>query len=257
MVEVRDFRKIYSSKKIACDGISFCAKKGEIAVLLGPNGAGKTTLLKALAGAHYATSGSVLVTAQDGRVFDIADKSEDAKGITGFVGDEPLLYENFTVEEFLLSVARLRVQSVAKSELQDAVSRAVKLCSLENVLFQKISTLSHGYKQRVNFAQAVIHRPEILILDEPTTGLDPSQIREMRDLIKNLKSQATIVFSTHIIQEAENLADKIFVINGGRIVADGTAAELIRNAHARNLEEAYLFYVENDAVQKSLKGKKS
>ncbi len=249
MIEVRNFRKIYSSKKLACDGISFCARKGEIAVLLGSNGAGKTTLLKAMAGAHYATEGNILVTARDGSVFDVAERSEEAKRLTGFVSDEPLLYENFTVEEFLVSMARLRIQFAGKSELQGAVSRVASLCALEDVLFQRISSLSHGYRQRVNFAQAVIHRPEILIFDEPTTGLDPSQIREMRNLIKKLKASATIIFSTHIIQEAENLADEIFIINGGRIVASGTAAELVRSAHARNLEEAYMFFVENDGAR--------
>ncbi len=245
MVEVKDFRKIYSTKKLACDGISFCAEKGKITVLLGPNGAGKTTLLKAMAGAHYATSGNILVAAQDGSVFDVAENSEDAKRIIGFVGDEPLLYDNFTVEEFLANVARLRVQFSEKSDLQKAISRAVKLCSLEDVLFQKISTLSHGYRQRVNFAQAIVHSPEILILDEPATGLDPSQIREMRILIKNLKSSATIIFSTHIIQEAENLADEILVINDGRIVARGNQSQLLKDARAKNLEEAYLFFCEN------------
>ncbi|MBD5435964.1 MAG: ABC transporter ATP-binding protein [Treponema sp.] len=245
MIEVKDFRKSYSSNKFACDGISFRAKKGEIVVLLGPNGAGKTTLLKAIAGAHYATSGNIFITAQDGRTFDVAEKSSDAKRITGFVGDEPFLYDNFTVEEFLLNVAQLRIQSSEKSEMQSAILRVVKLCALEDVLFQKVASLSHGYKQRVNFAQAIVHAPEILILDEPTTGLDPSQIREMRNLIKNLKSSAAIIFSTHIIQEAENLADEILIINGGKIVASGTVSELVKNARAKNLEEAYLFFTEN------------
>lgn len=245
MIEVKDFRKSYSSNKFACDGISFRAKRGEIVVLLGPNGAGKTTLLKAIAGAHYATSGSIFITARDGSVFDVAEKSSDAKRITGFVGDEPSLYDNFTVEEFLLNVARLRVQSPERSELQGAILRAVRLCALEDVLFQKVASLSHGYKQRVNFAQAIVHSPEILILDEPTTGLDPSQIREMRNLIKKMKSSAAIIFSTHIIQEAENLADEILIINGGKIAASGTVSELVKSARAKNLEEAYLFFTES------------
>lgn len=245
VIEVKDFRKTYSSNKVACDGISFCAKSGKITVLLGPNGAGKTTVLKAMAGVHYATSGNIFISARNGSVFDVAEKSHEAKRITGFVGDEPFLYDNFTVEEFLLTVARLRLRSSEKSDLQDALLRVIKICALHDVLFQKIASLSHGYRQRVNFAQAIVHSPEILILDEPTTGLDPSQIREMRILIKNLKSSAAIIFSTHIIQEAENLADEIFIINGGRIVASGTASELVEKSRAKNLEEAYLFFTEN------------
>lgn len=251
MIEVKNFRKTYSSKRAACDGISFHAETGNVAVLLGPNGAGKTTLLKAMAGLHYATSGNIVITARDGSVVDVAEKSDEAKRITGFVGDEPFLYDSFTVEEFLMSVAELRVQSSEKSVLRSAVARVARLCALGDVRSQKIASLSHGYKQRVNFAQAIVHDPEILILDEPTTGLDPSQIREMRILIQNLKSSAAVIFSTHIIQEAENLADEIHIMDGGRIVASGTAAELIKRAHAAHLEEAYLFFTENSGGRDS------
>ncbi len=229
MIKTEHFTKKYSSRT-ACSDISLTARDNEITVLLGPNGAGKTTLLRALAGFHYPTDGSV---------------SLPSAAKIGFVGETPFLYAEYTVREFLSMAASLRLPSAGKEDRDSAISRTVELCSLSSVLNQKISTLSHGYRQRVNFAQALIHDPDILILDEPATGLDPRQIHEMRTLVKKLKAGRTIIFSTHIIQEAENLSDNIYIINRGRLVAQGSPKELLAESKCRNLEDAYLTLIDS------------
>lgn len=272
MLCAQGFCKKYSSNApLACDGITLQAERNEITVLLGPNGAGKSTLLKAFSGQHYATSGKIFVQGADGAVFDAAQFPERAKAAVGFVREVPALYDDWTVAEFLSMAASLRLQAEtgskpktqAASQAQDAgqipqtsckpkngaarveyaVQKAVQFCDLREVLNKKISSLSHGYKQRLNFAQALIADPPILILDEPATGLDPAQIHQTRALVQSLKAGRAIVFSTHIIQEAETLADKIFIINGGRIVASGSPAQLIKASGKSNLEDAYLFFV--------------
>lgn len=226
--------------------MSFVCPDGKITGLLGPNGAGKTTVIKAITGAHYPDEGSISFVF-DGKVLEAGSDGKAAALLTGFVGEVPFLYEDYTVREFILVASGLRAGSDENRE--NLVKRAgdvMGLCGLTDVGSQKISSLSHGYRQRVNFAQALVQDPKVLVLDEPSTGLDPSQIHEMRKLIKKISKERTILFSTHILQEAELLCDNIVIINHGQICAQGSVPELLKASGKKNLEEAYLFYVEND-----------
>ncbi len=271
MVRAVSFSKTYSKKsKAACADVTLTAERGKITVLLGPNGAGKSTLLKAFCAQHYATSGKVLAERSDGAIFDAAESPEEVKAMTGFVSEVPALYDDWTVIEFLEMAAALRLaeadckaKTAAAPQAQDAskkketdgktktvaapcalaAKKAARLCKLDSVLNQKISSLSHGYRQRVNFAQALVSDPQILILDEPATGLDPEQIREMRKLVQDLKKSRAVIFSTHIIQEAESLSDTIYIIKDGRVAASGSPSELMKKSGSKNLEDAYLFFV--------------
>ncbi len=256
MVRALSFSKTYSKKsKAACADVTLTAERGKITVLLGPNGAGKSTLLKAFCAQHYATSGKILAERSDGAIFDATENPEEVKAMTGFVSEVPALYDDWTVIEFLEMAAALRLAEndcKAKTEAgiktdcktkTAAAQKSARLCKLDSVLNQKISTLSHGYKQRVNFAQALVADPEILILDEPATGLDPEQIRETRNLVQDLKKSRAVIFSTHIIQEAASLSDTIYIIKDGRVAASGSPSELMKKSGSKNLEDAYLFFV--------------
>lgn len=257
MVRAVSFSKTYSKKsKAACADVTLTAERGKITVLLGPNGAGKSTLLKAFCAQHYATSGKVLAERSDGAIFDAAQSPEEVKAMTGFVSEVPALYDDWTVIEFLEMAAALKSAALRETAAVNdgktktaaapcalAAQKAARLCKLDSVLNQKISSLSHGYKQRVNFAQALVSDPQILILDEPATGLDPEQIREMRKLVQGLKKSRAVVFSTHIIQEAESLSDTIYIIKDGRVAASGSPSELMKKSGSKNLEDAYLFFV--------------
>lgn len=256
MVRALSFSKTYSKKsKAACVDVTLSAERGKTTVLLGPNGAGKSTLLKAFCAQHYATSGKILAERSDGAIFDAAENPEEVKAMTGFVSEVPALYDDWTVIEFLEMAAALRlaendckaktaagIKTDCKTKTA-AAQKAARLCKLDSVLNQKISTLSHGYKQRVNFAQALVADPEILILDEPATGLDPEQIRETRNLVQGLKKSRAVIFSTHIIQEAASLSDTIYIIKDGRVAASGSPSELMKKSGSKNLEDAYLFFV--------------
>ncbi|MBQ9626339.1 MAG: ATP-binding cassette domain-containing protein, partial [Treponema sp.] len=256
MVRALSFSKTYSKKsKAACVDVTLSAERGKTTVLLGPNGAGKSTLLKAFCAQHYATSGKILAERSDGAIFDAAQSPEEVKAMTGFVSEVPALYDDWTVIEFLEMAAALRLaENDCKTKTAagiktdcktrtEAAQKAARLCKLDSVLNQKISTLSHGYKQRVNFAQALVADPEILILDEPATGLDPEQIRETRNLVQDLKKSRAVIFSTHIIQEAASLSDIIYIIKDGRVAASGSPSELMKKSGSKNLEDAYLFFV--------------
>lgn len=244
MVRALSFSKTYSKKsKAACADVTLTAERGKTTVLLGPNGAGKSTLLKAFCAQHYATSGKVLAERSDGAIFDAAQSPEEVKAMTGFVSEVPALYDDWTVIDFLEMAAALRLAENDCKAKTEAAQKAARLCKLDSVLNQKISTLSHGYKQRVNFAQALVAEPEILILDEPATGLDPEQIRETRNLVQDLKKSRAVIFSTHIIQEAASLSDSIYIIKDGRVAASGSPSELMKKSGSKNLEDAYLFFV--------------
>ena len=264
MIRAISFSKLYSkSGKAACSDIALRAERGKVTVLLGPNGAGKSTLLKAFCAQHYATSGKILAERSDGAIFDAAENPCQVKAMTGFISEVPALYEDWTVIEFLEAAAELKGSQKAETSGKPAAAatetsgnpktaaaaqKAARLCGLQKVLGQKISSLSHGYKQRVNFAQALAADPEILILDEPATGLDPEQIREMRKLVQDLKKSRAVVFSTHIIQEAAALADTIYIVKDGAVAAFGSPGQLLKASGTKNLEDAYLHFVENPAA---------
>ncbi|MBQ0002645.1 MAG: ABC transporter ATP-binding protein [Treponema sp.] len=238
MIELVNFSKsyksIFSKEKIAADDISFTVKPDSITGLLGPNGAGKTTIIKAICSIHYPSSGNVFIYDKDGRKFDTASQTADSKHLIGYVSENPHLYRNLTVIEYLKLICE--IYKTDESNLQ----KVIKDFSLSEVLSQKISTLSKGYSQRVSFASSLIHNPEILILDEPSSGLDPNQIIETRNIIKKLSKTKTILFSTHIMSEAENLCDEVVILQNGKLLAKGSVSEIKKQTKARTLEDAYI-----------------
>ncbi|MCL2873841.1 MAG: ABC transporter ATP-binding protein [Defluviitaleaceae bacterium] len=218
MIEVKSITKKYG-ESIAIKDISFSAKKGEIIGLLGPNGAGKTTTLNILTGYLKAIEGTVLING-----IDINNEPEKAKANIGYLPDIPPLYPEMTIFEYLKFVAELR--GVKKSEINNEADKVMKLTKTETIPDKLIKTLSKGYKQRVGLAQAIIGSPKIIILDEPSSGLDPKQIIEMRDIIKTLGKKHTVILSSHILHEVSTVCDRIIIISKGSIVASGSMDEL-------------------------------
>ena len=227
MIEIKNLTKKFGNT-VVLDNVNFEVKKGEILGFLGPNGAGKTTTMKIITSFWAPTSGKVIV---DG--IDVTENSLEARKKIGYLPETVPLYEDMRVYEYLKFVAEVR--GIKKSEIKDSVRRVVKDCSLSNVLKKPIDELSKGYRQRVGLAQAIIHNPEILILDEPTTGLDPNQIIEIRDLIKKIGKEKTIILSTHILSEVGATCDRVVVINNGKIVGEGTPAELAQKVKSRDI----------------------
>lgn len=226
-VKTENLNKIYGNIK-ATDNFNFSAHKGEIIALLGPNGAGKSTLMNMLAGFSAPTSGKILIEGMD-----IWEHPQEAKAKIGFLPEGSPLYPDMSVKMFLKYMAGLR--QVGKTEIEKAVSMA----KIENVSEQKIETLSKGYLRRVGFAQSILSNPDILLLDEPTDGLDPNQKEHMRSLITQMGKNKTIIISTHLLEEAENICTRIILINKGKIMADGTLAEILAAADAENLAAAF------------------
>ena len=212
----------------AVDGISFEVKTGEILGFLGPNGAGKSTTMKIL---------SCFIAPSAGRVsiggFSLLENQEDIKKRIGYLPENNPLYLEMPVMEYLDYVAAL--QSMEKAIIPNRIKEMVRICGLDREKHKKIGELSKGYRQRVGLAQAMIHDPEILILDEPTSGLDPNQIVQIRELIKDLGKEKTVILSTHILPEVEATCDRILIINNGKIVADGTADTLRKQAQGQEL----------------------
>ena len=211
MIKLDDVKKYYGGFK-ALDGISFEIAKGEIVAFLGPNGAGKTTTMRIISNYFPASSGAVSIkglTPGEGRRF------------IGYMPESNPLYPEMFVEDYLRYVLRLR--GIKDSS---GIKKAVEKCSLAGVMSKKIGELSKGYRQRVGLAASIVHDPEILILDEPTIGLDPNQIREIRALIKDLGSEKTVIISTHILSEAEAMATRIIIVNEGSIVMDSPVEKL-------------------------------
>ncbi len=233
MIELSDFTKTYGkAPQPAVDHVSLVCKKGQVTGLLGLNGAGKTTILKAVTARHFPTYGKVLV---DGK--DTLSQTEEVRLLTGFVTETSLLPPSLTVGEYLTQ--RASVMNIKQPDIAQAVKRVVDLCSLQEVMGKKIKTLSKGYAERVNFAQALIHNPPVIVLDEPASGLDPSQIVRMREVVKSLKKDHTILLSTHLMQEVQALCDEVYILHGGRVVACGTEASIAQDAKCATLEEAF------------------
>ena len=219
-IEVKNISKTYGPQK-AVDNISFSVKTGEILGFLGPNGAGKTTTMKMITNYINMDSGDVEI--QGATV-----KNGTFRKNIGYLPEHNPIYEDMPVMDYLEYCAEL--QGVEKALLPSRIVEMVKLCGLNAEKHKKIGELSKGYRQRVGLAQAMIHDPEILILDEPTTGLDPNQIVEIRELIKRIGREKTVILSTHILPEVEATCDRILIINKGKIVADGTADNLRKQA---------------------------
>ncbi len=218
MIEVQNLFKYYGERR-AVGPLSFSIAQGEIVGLLGLNGAGKTTALRVLACDLLPSAGSVTV---DG--IDVVDQPHEVRRRIGYLPDTPPLYGEMSVREFLVFAARLR--GMPKPEAEKRSAEAEKVTSLDKVAHDPIQSLSHGYKQRVGIAQALVHRPKLLLLDEPILGLDPVQIVEMRHLLRSLRGDFTIVLSSHNLKEISETCDRLLVIREGTIVASGTEAEL-------------------------------
>ncbi len=239
MIELIDFSKSYSSKAdLAADAVSLTIKDGSITGLLGPNGSGKTTIMKAICGFHFPSSGSIIITAPDDTSFTTDENPELCMKYIGYVPEIPLLPKDMTVLSFLHYAAD--THGISKDKTEEACDLVIKECSLEKLLSKKIKTLSKGQQQRVSFAQAIIHNPPNLILDEPVSGLDPAQILQMRDLIKKLSKTKAVLMSTHILQEVRSLCDSLYIMSNGKITASGTEDEITKNAGTKTLEEAFI-----------------
>ncbi len=218
MIKVENLTKAFGPK-IAVNDVSFTVERGEVLGFLGPNGAGKSTTMRMVTGFIPPTAGKITVGGHD-----VVEDGIAAKRLIGYLPENAPGYADMTVHGFLNFSAELR--GVRGDERKRAVNRAIELCFLENVLHQTIDTLSKGYKHRTCLAQSLIHDPDVLILDEPTDGLDPNQKHEVRNLIKRLGSNKAIVFSTHLLEEVEAACSRVIIIDRGRIVANGTPAEL-------------------------------
>jgi len=218
MIKVENLTKKYGSN-LAVDNISFHIKKGEIVGFLGPNGAGKSTTMNMITGYLSATNGSASIAG-----YDVLDEAIEARRHVGYLPEQPPLYMDMTVNEYLGFVFDLK--KVSHKTKKDHLTEVCKLVDIEHVRHRIIGNLSKGYKQRVGIAQALIGDPDVLILDEPTVGLDPNQIIEIRDMIKGLGKQRTIILSTHILPEVSAVCERVLVINNGVIVADGSADQL-------------------------------
>lgn len=221
MIEISNLVKYYGDI-LAIDRISFSVKKGEILGFLGPNGAGKTTAMNIITGFLSASSGSVKING-----YDILEQPELAKRSIGYLPEQPPLYLDMTVREYLRFVCNLK--SVPRMNKERHIAAVMSMVKISDVADRMIHNLSKGYRQRVGLAQALISNPDILILDEPTIGLDPKQIMEMRALIKFLSKEHTIVLSSHILPEVHAVCDRIVIINKGRIVASDTPFALAGN----------------------------
>jgi ABC-2 type transport system ATP-binding protein len=217
-IDVRNISKSYERLR-ALDEVSFQVAKGEVIGLLGPNGAGKTTLMKILTGYLEPDGGDASVHG-----IDVVGDPLQAQRRIGYLPESAPLYGEMLVQEYLDMMAALR--GVSLGERTARIAEAVRATALVDRLTQPISTLSKGYRQRVGIAQAIVHRPDVLILDEPTTGLDPTQIAEIRDLIKRLASNTTVLLSTHILSEVEATCERVLVIMRGRLRADAKLADL-------------------------------
>src|SRR3954467_12028425 len=218
MIKINHLVKTFGAKR-AVDDISFTVERGEVLGFLGPNGAGKSTTMRMITGFMPPSGGRVTVGG-----FDVVESPLEAKRLIGYLPENAAAYSDMTVQGFLSFAAELR--GLTGEALKKAVRRVVDLCFLESVMRQSIDTLSKGYRHRTCLAQALIHDPQVLVLDEPTDGLDPNQKHEVRNLIRELGKTKAIVFSTHILEEVDAACTRVIIIDRGRIVANGTPEEL-------------------------------
>ena len=236
MIEVANLSKRYGDLSAIRD-VSFTAQPGQILGFLGPNGAGKTTTMRIITGFMPATSGTVRV---DG--FDVFEQSAEVRRRIGYLPENPPLYNDMAVVPYLRFAAKLK--GMSRTAIEDALERVVQTCGLSAVRSRLLGHLSKGFRQRVGLAQALIHDPPVLILDEPTIGLDPRQIIEIRSLIRKLGTKRTVVLSTHILPEVSQVCDKVVIINEGRVVLEDQLTNL---TGTRTLEEVFIEAISREA----------
>ena len=232
-VSTSELSRSYGARTAVHD-IGFELRQGEVLGLLGPNGAGKTTTLQMLAGCLAPSAGRIEICG-----IDLLERPREAKALLGFLPETPPLYRDLTVDEYLRFAARLH--QVPKADIPAALEQAKRRCGLADTGKRLIGSLSKGFQQRVGIAQAIVHNPRVVILDEPTVGLDPIQIREIRALIRELGGKYSVILSTHILPEVESVCDRIQIMNRGRLVFSGDFAEL-KQAHPEqaSLEEVFI-----------------
>jgi len=237
MIEVEGLTKYYGPHPAIMD-VSFEVKAGEVVAFLGPNGAGKTTCMRILTGYMPATAGTARIAG-----YDIHEQSLDARRAIGYLPEHAALYRDMRVRQYLRYMGKL--SGMSQAQIKERMDEVLTRCGLTDRADQIIGTLSRGYRQRVGLAQALLHDPPVLILDEPTIGLDPHQIREVRSLIKSLAGQHTIMLSTHILPEAQMTCERVIIINQGRIVATDTTTAL--TSRVRDAELIMFRVAEEDA----------
>ena len=230
MIEVSHLTKTYG-RHLAVDDVSFAVEDGQICGLLGPNGAGKSTIMNILTGYLSATSGLVTVAGHP-----LPEEADAAKACVGYLPEQPPLYPEMTVEEYLLFAAELK--GVKRADRKEQVRKAAHRTGLDNVMPRLIRSLSKGYRQRVGIAQALLGSPKLIILDEPTVGLDPAQVVEIRKLIRELGKAHTVILSSHILSEVQAVCQQVLILSKGKLAASGTLEEL--TAGDRSLEEVFM-----------------
>ena len=238
MISTKKVSKFYGSTQVLND-ITFEIAQGEIVGFLGPNGAGKTTLMRILTTYLPLTSGKVIIAD-----WDISQNSFAARQNLGYLPENPPLYLDMTVKDYLKFAGKLK--NIPSRPLATRIDQVLEECALHDVKNMPIANLSKGYKQRVGIAQAIIHNPKVLILDEPTNGLDPQQILQVRKLIKGLEHKRTVILSTHILSEIEQIAQRVLIINKGKIVADDSLNNLLKGS--QNLEDIFLNLTNDNPV---------
>ena len=231
MIEVKNLTKKFGFFT-AVDNISFQLGKGEVVGFLGPNGAGKSTTMKMITRYYSPFSGSVFING-----INVEESPRQTKAVIGYLPENAPVYKDFVVGEFLKFCGSIR--GLKKKDLINAIDRVIERCYLGKVIYQTIDTLSKGYTKRLCLAQAIIHDPPYLILDEPTDGLDPNQKEQIHNLIKEMGKTKTILLSTHILDEAENCCSRIIIISEGKIVAEGTSTELKTKTNKGSLAEIF------------------
>jgi len=242
MIEINNLTKKINGNTIL-DNISFSVKKGEVLGFLGPNGAGKSTTMKIITSFWQPTKGKIEV---DG--VDTAKNSIETRKKIGYLPETVPLYDDMRVYEYLKFVAEMR--GLNKDEVKKRLKEVVELCGLKSAIRKPIEELSKGYRQRVGLAQAIMHNPDVLILDEPTTGLDPNQIAEIRDLIKKIGKEKTVIFSTHILSEVSATCDRIIIINKGKITGEGSPEELAKKAGSKEIIYVKIRGFKEDVLKK-------
>lgn len=243
-IVIRNLTKTYGPQK-AVDNISFTVKTGEVLGFLGPNGAGKTTTMKAITSFLIPDTGEITVGSH------IVSKDPQAvKRVIGYLPEHNPLYQDMDVIDYLQFVAELH--EIPASGIPGRILEMVEICGLEGEKHKKISELSKGYRQRVGLAQALIHDPSVLILDEPTTGLDPNQIVEIRELIRKIGREKTVILSSHILAEVEATCDRILIINKGKIVADGSSADLRKQAQGKEILKITVEEADKNTIIKAI-----
>lgn len=245
MIEVKNITKKYGNF-VAVDNISFTIKDGEIVGLLGPNGAGKSTTMNTITGFIEQTEGNVIVNG-----YDTLKKSKRAKSQIGYMPEGVPLYDDLSIKEFVTYMAELK--KVKRKEKKEQVQDIIKKTGLDEIQNKLIKNLSRGQKQRVSLAGALVGNPKVLILDEPTVGLDPKQIMEIRSLIKDLGREHTVILSSHILSEVSQICDRVIIINNGRIVAEDTPEHLENKVSSNNI--IYITVEDNDDKINTMKEK--